>query len=286
MPGYVLPIVFESTAAPEAVAAIAGGFHSSPFDILGPQVMGERELVIRTFQPEALSVCVLRSGCEHLMRCVHAGGVFETVLPGETESFPYELLITLRDGRTYVTEDPYRFSPILTDYDLHLFSEGNHFRLYDKLGAHPIKHRGVDGVHFSVWAPGAERVSVVGDFNQWDGRRHPMNPRGTSGLWEIFIPHLAHGDLYKYEIKTRYKGFMTVKADPFGFWAEMRPKSASVVWDLNHHEWADAEWMRTRKERQKLEAPISIYEVHLGAWRVARTQGAWTSLAHLPRTCK
>ena len=112
------------------------------------------------------------------MQCVHADGVFETVFSGETEMFPYELSITLRDGRTYVTEDPYRFPPVLTDYDLHLFSEGNHFRLYDKLGAHIIEHCGVRGVHFSVWAPGAERVSVVGAFNQWDGRRHPMNPRG------------------------------------------------------------------------------------------------------------
>ena len=268
----VFPLVFESTAAPEAVAAIAGGFHGNPFAILGQHgamAAGWRGLVIRAFQPQAQSVSVLRSGREHRMERVHREGVFEAFLAGETEFSPYKLSITLHDGETYVTEDPYRFPPVLTDFDLHLFSEGNHYRLYDKLGAHIIRHGGVDGVHFSVWAPGAERVSVVGDFNQWDGRRHPMNPRGSSGLWEIFLPSMSGGDLYKYEIKTRYKGYMTVKSDPFGFFSEMRPKSASVVWDLDRYEWADAEWMSTRKERQKLDAPISIYEVHLGSWRAA-----------------
>jgi 1,4-alpha-glucan branching enzyme len=269
---HILRVVLESTAEPEAVAAIAGGFYSTPFDILGlhnVKLAGGPGLVVRTFQPQARSVSVLRFGAEHGMQCVHADGVFETVFSGETEIFPYWFSVTLHDGRTYETEDPYRFPPVLTDYDLHLFSEGNHFRLYDKLGARIIDHCGVRGVHFSVWAPGAERVGVVGTFNQWDGRRHPMNTRGASGLWEIFIPHLAQGDLYKYEIKTRGGCYIAVKADPFGFSAEMRPNSASVVWDLEHYEWADTEWMRTRKEHQKFEAPMSIYEVHLGSWRTA-----------------
>ncbi|MGA2404848.1 MAG: 1,4-alpha-glucan branching enzyme, partial [Syntrophobacteraceae bacterium] len=269
---YILQVVFESTADPGAIAAVAGGFYSTPFDILGLHdvtLAGGPGLVVRTFQPQARSVSVLRFGVKHGMQCVHADGVFETVFSGETGIFPYRLSVTLHDGRTYVTEDPYRFPPVLTDYDLHLFSEGNHFRLYDKLGAHIIEHCGVRGVHFSVWAPGAERVSVVGAFNQWDGRRHPMNTRGASGLWEIFIPHLAQGDLYKYEIKTRSGCDIGVKADPFGFSTEMRPNSASVVWDLDRYEWADTEWMRTRKERQKFEAPMSIYEVHLGSWRKA-----------------
>ncbi len=269
---YILQVALESTADPGAIAAIAGGCYSTPFDILGLHnvtLAGGPGLVVRTFQPQARSVSVLRSGEEHRMQCVHADGVFETVFSGETAMFPYELSITLSDGRTYVTEDPYRFPPVLTGYDLHLFSEGNHFRLYDRLGAHTIEHCGMMGVHFSVWAPGAERVSVVGAFNQWDGRRHPMNPRGESGLWEIFIPHLAQGDLYKYEIKSSRGCYMAVKADPFGFSTEMRPNSASVVWDLDRYEWADSEWMGIRKERQKFEAPISIYEVHLGSWRKA-----------------
>lgn len=267
----ILQVVFESTAGPGAIAAIAANCYSTPFDILGLHnvtLAGGPGLVVRTFQPQARNVSVLRFGAEHRMQCIHADGLFETVFSGETEIFPYRLSVTLHDGRAYVTEDPYRFPPVLTDYDLHLFSEGNHFRLYDKLGAHIIEHSGVRGVHFSVWAPGAEQVSVIGAFNQWDGRRHSMNPRSVSGLWEIFIPHLAQGELYKYEIKTRH-GYMAVKADPFGFSTEMRPNSASVVWDLGRYEWADSEWMHTRKERQKFEAPISIYEVHLGSWRRA-----------------
>ena len=269
---YVLHVVSESTADAGAVAAVVGGFCSTPFDILGLHNVtpaGGPGLVVRTFQPQARSVSVFRFGTEHRMQCTHADGVFETVFSDETEIFPYRLSVTMFNGRTFLTEDPYRFPPVLTDYDLHLFSEGNHFRLYDKLGAHIIEHCGVRGVHFSVWAPGAERVSVIGAFNQWDGRCHPMNPRGGSGLWEIFIPGLAQGDLYKYEIKSSRGCYMTVKADPFGFSTEMRPKSASVVWDLDRYEWADSEWMRTRKEHQKFEAPISIYEVHLGSWRTA-----------------
>jgi 1,4-alpha-glucan branching enzyme len=269
---YAFRVVRESTAAPGAIAAVAGGYHGAPFDILGPHkvtVDGREGLVVRTFQPQARSVSVLLPGVEHQMQCVHAEGVFEAVFPGETGIGAYKLSITLLDGKTYETEDPYRFPPVLTDYDLHLFSEGNHFRLYNKLGAHIVENLDARGVNFSVWAPSAERVSVIGHFNQWDGRRHPMNPRGKSGLWEIFIPHLTQGDMYKYEIKTRYKSYIAVKSDPFGFCAEMRPKTASVVWDLDNYEWADSEWMYTRKQRQEFAAPMSIYEVHLGSWKRA-----------------
>ena len=225
---YIRRVVFESTADPEALAAVAGGFYSTPFDILGLHNVTLAEgpgLVVRTFQPQARKVSVLRSGAEHAMQCVHADGVFETVFPGETGFFPYSLSVTLHDdGRTYETEDPYRFPPVLTDYDLHLFSEGNHFRLYDKLGAHIIEHCGVNGVHFSVWAPGAERVSVVGAFNQWDGRRHPHEPAGRERSVGDFRSPSGSGDLYKYEIKSRSAGYLAVKADPFGFSTEMRPK--------------------------------------------------------------
>ncbi len=263
-------VVFESTADPGAIAAVAGGYYATPFDILGLHslpIAGTSGLVVRTVQPQARCVSVVRSGTEYPMKRVHADGVFEAVFPGETAFFRYELSISLPDGRTYQIEDPYRFPPLLTEFDLHLFSEGNHFQLYDKLGAHLVVHEDVSGVHFTVWAPSSERVSVIGDFNQWDGRRHPMRPRGATGLWEIFIPGLVQGDLYKYEIKTRYKGYTAIKSDPFGFLSELRPKTASVVWDLDRYRWNDAEWMASRKERQRLDAPICVYEVHLGSWQ-------------------
>ncbi len=263
--------VYGSTGDPEAIAAIAGGYYSTPFDILGLHYLAVASagLVVRTVQPQARCVFVVRSGNEYPMKRVHADGVFEAVFPGEIEFFRYQFSIVLPDGRSYLIEDPYHFPPLLTEFDLHLFSEGNHFNLYDKLGAHLVVHEGIEGVNFTVWAPSSERVSVIGDFNQWDGRRHSMRPRGATGLWEIFIPGLRQGDLYKYEIKTRYKGYIAIKSDPFGFLAELRPKTASVVWDLDRYRWDDAEWMAARKEHQRLDAPVSVYEVHLGSWQKA-----------------
>jgi 1,4-alpha-glucan branching enzyme len=201
------------------------------------------------------------------MERIHPDGLFEIVFPGEEIFFRYRLSITLPDERVYEIEDPYRYPPVLTDFDLHLFNEGNHFRLYEKLGAHVLEHDGAAGVSFAVWAPNAERVSVIGEFNQWDGRRHPMRFRGSSGLWELFVPGLEQGELYRYEIKTRYQGYMAVKTDPYGFAAELRPKTASVVWDLERYQWGDQQWMASRRERNKLDAPIAVYEVHLGSWK-------------------
>jgi 1,4-alpha-glucan branching enzyme len=266
------------TAGAAAVAAIVGGHHSAPFDVLGMHPVtaeGRPGLAIRTFQPQAASVSVKRDDQLHPMARTHPGGFFEALFPGETEFFRYRLAIALPAAAAhptpgvYETEDPYRFPPVLTDYDLYLFGEGNHFRLYEKLGAHVVDHDGARGVCFAVWAPNAERVSVIGEFNQWDGRRHPMRPRGASGLWELFVPGLQQGDLYKYEIKTRHQGHLAVKSDPYAFASELRPKTASVVWDLSRYEWHDGQWMAARKERQRLDAPMAIYEVHLGSWKRA-----------------
>ncbi len=265
---------FPSTVDPAAMAAIAGAYYSTPFDVLGMHpvaIDGKPAFSIRTFQPQALAVSVKRDGKLYGMERVHPDGFFEAIFPEETEPFRYQLSITLHGGpefpRHYEAEDPYRYPPVLTDFDLHLFSEGTHLRLYEKQGARLIEHDGVRGVCFAVWAPNAERVSVIGDFNQWDGRRHPMRPRGAAGVWEIFIPGLREGDLYKYEIKTRYHGHLAVKSDPYGFASELRPKTASVIWDLDRYQWHDAEWMAARKERQSLDAPIAIYELHLGSWK-------------------
>jgi len=255
---------------PAVAAAIAGGYYGAPFDILGMHPVaadGQPGIVIRSFQPQAAAVSLQRDGQSHPMERIHPDGLFEAVFPGEEIFFRYRLSITLPDERVYEIEDPYRYPPVLTDFDLHLFNEGNHFRLYEKLGAHVLEHDGAAGVCFAVWAPNAERVSVIGEFNQWDGRRDPMRFRGSSGLWELFVPGLQQGELYRYEIKTRYQGYMAVKTDPYGFAAELRPKTASVVWDLERYHWSDRQWMAARRERNRLDAPIAVYEVHLGSWK-------------------
>ncbi|MGC2063271.1 MAG: 1,4-alpha-glucan branching protein GlgB [Thermodesulfovibrionales bacterium] len=155
---------------------------------------------------------------------------------------------------------------ILTDYDIHLLGEGSHHMSYDKLGAHVMEVDGVRGVHFAVWAPNAKTVSVVGDFNQWDNRRHTMHLIGSSGIWEVFIPGLDEGEIYKFDITSRYRRHHAVKADPYGFYFEHRPKSASIVHDINKYRWRDSGWIKTRQKRNWFESPVSIYEVHLGSW--------------------
>jgi 1,4-alpha-glucan branching enzyme len=254
-----------TTLTVETISAITGGYHGAPFDVLGIHPIAGG-MVARTFQPQAKSVSVIIGGESFEMEKIHPDGFFEFATKSHKDFFNYQLQITLPDDNAYTIEDPYRFSPVLSEDDLFLFNEGNHFKLYEKFGAQLITHEGVAGVSFAVWAPNAERVSVIGDFNNWDGRRHPLRPRGASGVWEIFIPHLRAGDLYKYEIKTRYQGYVATKADPFGFGSEMRPGTSSVVCDL-HFDWHDEGWMRTRQVKQNLNSPISVYEVHLGSWR-------------------
>lgn len=162
--------------------------------------------------------------------------------------------------------------PFLTDHDLYLFNEGSHFRLYNKLGAHLQVEKNQPGARFAVWAPDAESVSVVGDFNGWDGERHRLSPHGHSGIWEGFLPGVAKGDKYKFRVRSRYQGYQVDKADPMGFLHEAPPKTASVVWDLAYT-WSDAEWMKSRAARQRLNAPMSIYEVHIGSWRRVPAEG-------------
>jgi len=255
-----------TTLTPETLSAIVGGYHGAPFDVLGIHPIAGG-MIVHTFQPQAKSASVIIGKESFEMNKIHDDGLFEFVTKTHKDFFNYQLLITLSDDHTYTIEDPYRFAPVLSEDDLFLFNEGNHFKLYEKFGAQLITHEGVAGVSFAVWAPNAERVSVIGDFNNWDGRRHPLRPRGASGVWEIFIPQLRAGDLYKYEIKTRYQGYVAAKADPFGFGSEMRPNTSSMICDVNHFDWRDDQWMRTRQVKQSLNSPISVYEVHLGSWR-------------------
>jgi len=172
-----------------------------------------------------------------------------------------------------MSDHPMRFDvSLLGDQDVYLFNEGSHVRLYDKLGAHPLVRDGVAGTYFAVWAPNAQQVFVIGDFNRWDRAAHPLRPRGYSGVWEGFIPGVAPGAKYKYYIVSRYHGYRVEKADPFGFWHEVPPQTASVVWNLDHN-WNDAAWMASRAQRNRHDAPVSIYEMHLGSWRRVPEEG-------------
>ncbi len=272
------------TVPPQAIAAIIGAHHGAPFDILGihpVEIEGESAVAVRVFMPHARQVQVITAeGDLFPMIEIHPDGFFEAIVAGRDKVFPYTLKVTTHEEATEETEDPYRFPPVLTDLDLHLFSEGNHYRIYHRLGAHLCEVEGVRGVSFAVWAPNAERVSVVGNFNQWDGRRHPMRPRGATGIWELFIPGLGEWDLYKYEIRSRHQGYTVEKTDPVGFATELRPKTASLVFDIDRYQWGDSAWMDRRKEANALDAPISIYEVHLGSWRRS-PDGRWLSFAEL-----
>ncbi|MCX7730743.1 MAG: 1,4-alpha-glucan branching enzyme, partial [Candidatus Caldatribacterium sp.] len=249
----------------EFIEALVRGNITDPSFFLGMHKEGD-SLVVRVFRPFAERVRVLsREGdaCFEAER-VHPEGVFVARL-GMGDVFPY-LLEVVEGGNALVLPDPYSFPPLLTDFDLHLFNEGTHARAYEKLGAHLVEVQGFLGVHFAVWAPNALRVSVVGDFNRWDGRVHVLRPRGSSGVFELFIPGIGEGEKYKFEIKTK-EGHLLLKADPYAFYSEVRPKTASVVFDLSGFSWQDEEWMERRRKMDLLSSPMNIYEVHLGSWK-------------------
>jgi 1,4-alpha-glucan branching enzyme len=256
------------TIAAEQINRIVWNQHHDPFEVLGPHQFeenGKTGWVVRAYLPNAEAAWVVRpeERLEYPMQAVHHPHFFEAKLE-TTELTNYQLRV--KEGEhERVLYDPYAFrSPLLTDFDLHLFAEGNHHRIYEKLGAHPTEIDGVKGVYFAVWAPNARNVSLLGDFNHWDGRKHQMR-KGDSGVWDLFIPGLSVGEHYKYEIKN-YDGHIYEKSDPYGFQQEVRPKTASIVTDLDSYEWNDAEWMEHRRHTDPLTHPISVYEVHLGSW--------------------
>ena len=249
--------------------------HWDPYSVLGQHEVangGNRDPIVRAFLPEATRAWVLVAGQGNAakrieMTRIHGDGFFECLLPKPGPNAGYRLAVENHEGHAWDFEDPYRFGPVLSDFDLHLLGEGTHLRNYEKLGAHLVTHVGVAGVCFAVWAPNAQRVSVVGNFNHCDGRRHPMRSRGPSGIWELFLPGLVQGELYKFEVKSRYQGYQATKSDPYGFFSEMRPKTSSIVWDITRFEWTDQQWMDARESRQALDQPVSVYELHLGSWR-------------------
>ncbi len=251
----------------ETFQTIVAGDHGDPFAILGMHKEDGGDLVVRTFQPDASSVEVVSTDGEDSygeLESVHPEGLFVGTLSIK-ELTPYKLRVTWDEE--VELHDPYRFPPVLEEGDLYLFGEGNHHYLYEKLGAHPIEIEGVAGVSFAVWAPGASRVSVVGGFNNWDGRRHVMRKHPGIGVWEIFIPGIANGEPYKYELKGPSGDLLPLKADPCGFLAENLPGTSSVVHDLHTYEWRDDDWMQNRESKNALDAPMATYEVHLGSWR-------------------
>jgi 1,4-alpha-glucan branching enzyme len=249
----------------DIIDALIRGEHGDPFSVLGLHG-GKRGSSVRVFLPGAKSVTVVagKSQSEIELKMLHDEGFFA----GKTDQpLPrtYRVRAVYNEG-VVEQEDPYRFGPVLGDLDLHLFSAGDHRRLYEKMGAHALEHEGVSGVSFAVWAPNASRVSVVGSFNNWDGRRHPMRKRVESGIWEIFIPSLGIGELYKYELLGPRKELLPLKADPFGFRQEHPPATASIVHGLPQRPTPISSWQTERERFQAIDAPISIYELHAGSW--------------------
>ncbi len=222
-------------------------------------------MVLRVFRPHTSYAKVTLGNGEVLeMTRIHRDGFYETIFPDCKEAFDYRLTFQFGDVVTGPLRDPYSFGPVLGEQDVYFLGEGTHRRLWKTMGAHPRQFDGIDGIAFTVWAPNAHRVSVVGDFNGWDGRVHPM--RNHNGVWEIFLPHLVPGDHYKFEI-IGAEGHLAVKSDPFAFFSQHGPQTASIIYDLNRYVWNDSNWMQKRAKANPYASAMSIYEVHLGSWK-------------------
>src|SRR5438105_10887454 len=253
------------TSEPE-VEAIVAGRHGDPFAVLGLHRVGG-DWLARTFVPgaETIEVVDLSGAPSGILERRHEAGFFEgKVAIADRRPLRYE---ARNSAGSWSLIDAYIFGPVLGPLDDYYAAEGTHLRLYDKLGAHLMTHEGVAGCHFAVWAPNAQRVSIVGDFNAWDGRRHVMRKRMDTGVWEIFLPEVGEGACYKYEIIGIDGKLLPLKADPFGFWAELRPKTASRVAPTDNFTWNDGKYLENRKGIDLRRSPISIYEAHLGSWR-------------------
>jgi 1,4-alpha-glucan branching enzyme len=253
----------------EEIEAIVGGYHGDAFRVLGPHSVrktksGQSRWEVRAFLPQAESAEVAVAGeppCE--MKKQHPQGFFNTLMMGVPR--PYLIRARLWDGRQVDIDDPYRFGPQISDTDLYLHTEGTLHEAYRTMGAHIVEVDGASGVRFAVWAPNAICVTVAGEFNEWDIRRHPMRRR-NGGVWELFIPGLGEGAAYKYNIRSRFEGYQQLKADPYAFRCETPPKSASVVCDVSRYAWGDDAWMTARAATDWLKSPVSVYEVHLESW--------------------
>jgi 1,4-alpha-glucan branching enzyme len=278
------------------IDAVLAARHADPFALLGPHPT-EGNWAVRFFlpwaakasialRPPAIEGATLPPAKVTDAVKLRPEGFFEATWPSNQSAPPapgsYKIQGRTHTGDSFEIFDPYAFPVVLSEFDLYLMGEGRHYDTYEKLGAHVITLEGVRGVQFAVWAPSAKRVSVAGDFNRWDGRVHPMRARGSSGLWEIFIPELTEGAIYKYEIVGPHGNILPLKADPYAFRSELRPNTGSVVARLDHHKWTDADWISERALKNSFESPISIYEVHLGSWRhVPEDHDRWLNYREL-----
>ncbi len=249
------------------INAIVGGYHADPFAILGPHIE-KRSTIVRIFEPGTESITLHRLNGKKgsfPMQRIHGDGLYEVKVGGT--KLRYQVEITYHTGVTIQRADTYSFGSTLSDEDRYLLGEGTDVQAYSKLGAHLLEIDGVAGTRFAVWAPNAARVSVVGNFNLWDGRRNPMRFHPGCGIWELFVPAIGEGEHYKFEMKAKSDGYLVNKSDPVGFFAEVRPNTASIVWDIDKYTWGDKKWLAERAKHNSFSAPISVYEVHLGSWQ-------------------
>jgi len=249
--------------------ALIQGEHSNPHRVLGAhpfQQANQPGVTLRAFHPDALEAFILMGRQALPLNRIHPGGLFEIRLLEKPWPFEYRYRFVFEDGNTWELEDPYRFQPTLGEVDLFLFGEGSHAELYEHLGAHLRTREGKHGTAFTLWAPNARNVSLLGDFNRWDGRLFPMRQVGSSGIWELFVPGVSAGTLYKYELKTQ-EGLLRIKTDPLAFSMERPPGMVARVWDMGAYVWGDEDWLRQRVSVNPRRAPLNIYEVHLGSFR-------------------
>jgi len=249
----------------EELLRIQYGDCDNPHSVLGRHLSGDGQ-IIRAYHPDACGMCLLFSdGRRYGMERAYGTDIFAVCFPGRDKT-AYQLEAWFPDGNSYIYGDPYSYRSRITEEDLYLFGKGIHYKIYEKLGAHPMMIDGVKGVYFAVWAPAARRVSVVGDFCLWDGRRYQMRRHGSMGIFEIFIPGMDVGTIYKFEIKTK-EGRLLLKTDPYGYSTQLRPGSSSIVTDLSTYHWDDQRYMRLRKKSDFRKMPMAVYEVHLPSWR-------------------
>ncbi len=266
---------------PEAIEALLAGEVGAPATVLGRQQTGSA-VSIRSFRPWATQIDLINeaTGRRVSMQKLHPGGLFAASLDETWAAAPYRFEAITSDGERESYRDPYTYPPLLSAYDLYLFGQGKHRHIYKKLGAQPREIDGIQGINFAVWAPNCYKVAVIGDFNRWDSRVHAMQNNSGAGVWEIFIPGLQADARYKYEVRSHNQGYRAEKADPYGFYAERRPQTASIVYDISSYDWGDGEWMAARAQRNPLTQPLNIYELHLGSWK-RKEDGSFLSYCEL-----